>query len=167
MTKADNRLIKHTVHQLLELQSGKLWMGDNFNKKLDSITEEQAFIKPLPSLHSVAELVAHITAWNEDLILKIKNGVGQLDFTDEPNWPANNWLKELGWNEIRKRYEDSVSEIVNLLKEKEDTFLNERYYDQDFDGEFEYSFAVDGILHHIIYHLGQIGIVIKLVCVTV
>ena len=53
--------------------------------------------------------------------------------------------------------------VYNTLKNKDDTFLKEKYYDQDFKGEFDYSFAIDGMLHHNIYHLGQMGIVIKLI----
>ncbi len=31
MTRTDSKLVKHTVQQLLELQHGKLWMGDEYS----------------------------------------------------------------------------------------------------------------------------------------
>lgn len=138
-------------------------MGDNFEKKINSITEQEAFTKPSTTMHSVAELIAHLTAWSNDTILKIRNGIGQLRDSDERNWPDNNNLKKLGWNTIVQDYQKSLCEVIDLLKDKEDSFLKEKYYDQDFKGEYDYTFAIDGILHHNIYHLGQIGIVIKLI----
>lgn len=158
----NNPIINHIIEQLREVQNGRLWMGDTFKKKLDSITEQEAFIRPLPTMHSVAELIAHLTSWKKDACLKIRNGTGQLKDTDNDNWPDLGWLKQRGWENLRNDYEECNADLVQLLKEKDDTFLQEQYEDQDFKGTFNYSFAVDGILHHDIYHLGQIGIVIKL-----
>jgi hypothetical protein len=130
---------------------------------MNAITEQEAFTKPSPTLHSVAELIAHLTAWSNDTILKIRNGIGELRDNDAQNWPDNHDLKKLGWNTIIQNYQESLSQVIGLLKEKEDSFLKEKYYDQDFNDEFDYSFAIDGMLHHNIYHLGQMGIVIKLI----
>lgn len=138
-------------------------MGDNFDKKINSVSEEEVFTRPLPNMHSVAELVAHLTAWSDDTVLKIKKGTGQLRDDNEQNWPDNDSLKKIGWSPIIHNYHESLFQVIDLLKDKEDSFLKEKYYDQDFQGKFEYSFAIDGLLHHHIYHLGQMGIVIKLV----
>lgn len=96
----NKKIIEHIIRQLLELQNGKLWIGDNFETKINSINEQQAFAKPSPTMHSVAQLVAHLTAWTDDLILKIKNRTGQLRDDDDQNWPDNDKLKKLGWDEI-------------------------------------------------------------------
>lgn len=159
----NKKIIEHILQQLLELQSGKLWMGNNFETKINSINEKQALAKPSPTIHSVAELVAHLTAWSDDLILKIKDGEGQLRDDDNRNWPDNNDLKKLGWDKICQNYRDSLNQVIALLKEKDDFFLSEKYYDQDFEAEFDYSYAINGVLQHNIYHLGQMGIIIKLV----
>lgn len=160
----DNRkVIGYIIRQLLEIQHTKLWMGDNLERKLNFITEQEAFIKPFPTMHSVAELIAHLTVWNKDTAVKIRDRIGQLRDNDEQNWTDNERLKKIGWNMIIQDHRNSLAEVIGLLREKEDSFLNEKYYDQDFKGEFDYSFAIDGMLHHHIYHLGQIGIVIKLI----
>ncbi|MGB5318045.1 MAG: DinB family protein, partial [Eudoraea sp.] len=78
------------------------------------------------------------------------------------NWPTNTQLKEKGWDTIWKEHLKSRSSFVNLLEKKQDSFLNETYFDPEFKGNYPYSFAIDGILHHEIYHLGQIGLVVKL-----
>ena len=113
-------------------------------------------------MHSVAELVAHLTAWNFDLVLKIKNGTGKLFDYEQANWPDVEQLKQIGWDQIRKKFQQSISEVISLLADKDDSFLEEKYYDQDFKNEYAYSFAITGMLQHLVYHLGQMGIIIKL-----
>ncbi|WP_057936612.1 DinB family protein [Algoriphagus resistens] len=160
----DNKnVINYIIGQLLKVQNGKLWVGDNLEKKISSITAQEAFTKPSPATHSVAELIAHLTAWNNDTILKIRNGIGELRDSDGQNWPDNDELKKAGLNTVIQDYRESVSQVVELLKNKDDSFLKEKYYDQDFKSEFDYSFAINGMLHHTIYHLGQMGILIKLI----
>ncbi|WP_255420549.1 hypothetical protein [Aquimarina sp. AD10] len=39
--------------------------------------------------------------------------------------------------------------------------MKKEYYDTDFKGNYEYSFLLNGMLHHDIYHLGQLGLIIK------
>ncbi len=158
-----NLIIDHIIQQLLAVQNGKLWMGDTFDKKIGSLTAAAAFIRPLPNLHSPAELIAHLTAWRKDAILKIQDGIGQLMDDDDQNWPRVDKLKIVGWSKIKQDYRDSLSDLIDLLKAKDDSFLIERYEDQDFKGKYPYSFIINGLLHHDLYHLGQLGIVIKLI----
>ncbi len=138
-------------------------MGDTFDKKINSITEKEAFIRPLPNLHSPAELIAHLTAWRRDAILKIRDGTGQLTDDSEQNWLGNDHLKKIRWSHLVWEYQDSLVELIELLRDKKDSFLEEQYQDQDYQGTYPYAFAINGLLHHDLYHLGQLGIVIKLI----
>lgn len=159
----NRKLLDHITQQLLAVQNGKLWMGDTFSKKISSLNEEEALIRPLPNLHSPAELIAHLTAWRKDALLKIRFGTGELMDDDENNWPGNEKLKEIGWPKILQEYQESLTELIGLLRDKQDAFLKEQYKDQDFKGMYDYSFVINGLLHHDLYHLGQLGIVIKLI----
>jgi len=156
-----NHLIENIIQQLLEIQNGKLWMGSNYTRQLSKIDEQNAFIRPIENLHSVAEIISHLTLWRKETILKIKIGKGSKTDDCEENWLNNEKLKIKGWEKIKLEYDNSLTELIALLKEKDDTFLRELYYDTDFKGDYPYSFVLHGILHHDIYHLGQIGIIIK------
>jgi uncharacterized damage-inducible protein DinB len=156
-------VINHLIQQLREIYNGKLWMGDTFQKKIHSITGDEAFTRPLPNLHSPAELISHLTAWRKDAISKIQEGKGQLLDTSPSNWMPNSELMKIGWRQLIQEYEESLLAIIDLLQNKSDTFLEEKYEDQDYQGVYNYSFLVNGILHHDLYHLGQLGIVIKLI----
>ena len=155
-------LIDNIIRQLEEVQDGKLWIGTNFYSKLDLITEEDAFIRPLPDLHSVAEVVSHLTAWRKDAILKVTTGEGRLTEEAEENWLPNNILRKTGWHKLKTDYQNSLSELISLLQNREDDFLKDTYYDPDFKRNCDYGFVIYGMLHHDIYHLGQLGIIVKL-----
>lgn len=154
-------LIQELINQLQEVQNQNLWMGQNYAKKLHNIDEDNAFIRPLPNLHSVAEILSHLTIWRKETLLKIKTGKGSITEDSEENWLPNERLIKSGWNEIRKQYQNSLKEIIDFLDDKDDGFLKEKYYDTDFKDYYEYRFVLNGMLHHDIYHLGQLGIIIK------
>ena len=154
-------LIENIIQQLEDVQNGKLWIGSTFNSKLNQINENSVFLRPIENLHSVAEIISHLTLWRKETILKIQTGKGSKTDDCEENWLANDKLKILGWDYIKSEYDKTLSELINLLKSKDDRFLNEQYYDTDFKDNYEYSFVIYGMLHHDIYHLGQLGIIIK------
>ena len=154
-------LIENIIQQMEEVQNGKLWIGSNFDRKLNQVDENSVFLNPIKNLHSVAEIISHLTLWRKETILKIQTGKGSKTDNSEENWLTNDKLKIVGWDNIKSEYDRTLSELIDLLKSKDDELLNELYYDTDFKGDFEYRFVINGMLHHDIYHLGQLGIIIK------
>ena len=151
----------HIIQQLKDVQSGKNWMGSSYQKMLNKLEPDQVFKRPTADMHSVAELLSHLTFWRKEVINKILNqGGGKLD--DDPgNWLDNPALKHKGWLQIKKEYQQSLQDLIGLLEHRDDSFLAQTYYDTDFKGTHTYGWLLDGILHHDIYHLGQLGLVIK------
>ncbi len=68
MSTINRPILNHITQQLGEVHHGKLWMGNTFAKKLATLSEEQAFVRPSPTLHSAAELLAYLTAWRKDAL---------------------------------------------------------------------------------------------------
>ncbi len=157
-----NKQINSIIRQLTEVHNGLIWTGASYTKKLSQLKENQMFIRPLPSVHSIAEIIAHIISWRKDTILNLKTGRGELTDTHPENWRSNDELKTIGWEKILEEDKSTLRELLELLEDKDDTFLDEYYYDPEFDGNYPNSFVLEGMLHHDIYHLGQIGLVIKL-----
>lgn len=154
-------LIENIIQQYQEVQNGKLWIGSTYNSKLNQVNESLVFTRPIEGLHSIAEIISHLTLWRKETILKIQTGKGSKTDDCEENWLTNDKLEPLGWTYIKAEYDKTLSELIDLLKSKDDEFLNELYYDTDFKGDYEYRFVIHGMLHHDIYHLGQLGIIIK------
>ena len=157
-----NPRLKVISTQMHNVHYGQNWFGQSYQIKLRDLDPEQYFIRPYPEVHSVAELIAHGTAWRTDVILKIKTGKGELTEANEADWPEINSLQKKGWEKIHRDYTESVDGLIQLLNDKDDSLLDTMYHDPEFDGEFPYSFTIYGILQHDLYHLGQLGIVIRM-----
>ena len=158
-----NILIFHIIKQLTDIQKGKIWIGENFNIKLKNVHPEIAFKRPSPTLHAFAEIISHLTVWRNETILKIKTGKGSIIDDLEDNWFGIEHLKKIGWDHLLTDFNNSLEELIQLLESKNDAFLNEIYYDTDYKRDCDYLFLIEGMLHHDIYHLGQIGIVLKMI----
>jgi len=158
----DNKLIKNFIQQLNDLQDGSSWLDENFTKKLDSITEENAFIRPIPEIHSIAELVAHLLIWRQEGIKKLQVKKSKITSHSPENWRTNKELKEIGWEKLKSDLFKSQQEVINLIKNETDNFLLEN----DYVPGYSYKYLLEGWVHHDIYHLGQIGITRKLLIET-
>lgn len=154
-------LIPYIIAQLQDIQQGKIWIGSSYASKMKSIDDAAVFVRPINDIHSIAEIFSHVTLWRNEAILKIKTGKGSKTDDCEENWLSMETLKARGWTSIKAAYDQSLVDLIDLLQEKEDSFLEEEYYDTDFKGTFPYKFLINGMLHHDLYHLGQLGIIIK------
>lgn len=152
------RITENIIAQLKDVQNGKTWYDDNIEKKISGITETEAFLRPIPEIHSVAELVSHMCVWRLEALRRLKGQESGLTEESPENWKSNDELKEIGWQRLKADLNQSQNELVNFLSDKDDAFLEETKYKNN----YPFKFLVEGILHHDLYHLGQIGITIKL-----
>ena len=150
-------LIKDLISQLIHIQGGKNWIGVNFDQHINSLSEEQFFSK-IHGMHSAAEIISHLTTWRKETHIKIKTGKGSITDSHPSNWQSNDVLKRMGKGQLVMQYRKSLLPIIELLRTKNDTFLQETYFDTDFKDYYSYQFVIKGMLHHDVYHLGQIGL---------
>lgn len=151
-----NTLIQNIILQLQDVQERENWLDENFKNKLGSVTEDKVFKKPLPELHSVAELISHILVWRIETIRKLKNMDAKLTVDSPENWRTNDQLMEIGWTNLKNDFFQSVYTLIEILEDKDDTFLSERYRNN-----YSFKYLIEGLIHHDLYHLGQLGITIK------
>ncbi len=154
-------IIQNICKQLSAIQDSRVWLGANFSSRLTGINDDNAFIRPHPQLKSVAELIAHISAWQKEAVVKINTKRSGLKDEDPANWLPLVQLSEKGWAAIRKDYEESLSAIIDLLEKQDDSLLDQVYFDIDFQDHFSLRFAINGLLQHSVYHLGQLSLVVK------
>jgi uncharacterized damage-inducible protein DinB len=152
----DNKLIKNITRQLQDVQDQENWLDENFKKKIDSISEEQAFKRPLPELHSVAELVSHLLEWRKESIRKLKGEAAKLTMDSPENWRTNDELQKTGWDKLKSDFYESQLELIRLIENQPDEYLEKTYQDG-----YKFKYLVEGLIHHDLYHLGQLGITIK------
>lgn len=151
------------VRQLTDTLDGANWLDESYQKKLKNVTAENAFVRPHSEIHSIAELVAHTLNWKKHGIKKLQGVPSNLTVESPENWQSNDELKAVGWTNLKNDLFKTQEELTKLLLRNQDSFLLENQYA---DG-YSYQFLVEGLIHHDIYHLGQIGITVKLLSLQV
>lgn len=147
--------------QFNQIFSGNPWIDESFHKKLDNLSDVQVFFESPGHNHSVAEVVSHITEWRREIIRRLNYNSSERMLTVQSvnNWIPLQQLKETGWDQLYAALRESQQEINNLLDDKDDIFLDELLAGTEFNKEY----FVAGLLHHDVYHLGQIGLILKFV----
>lgn len=149
--------INDIIRQLKEIQEGSRWFDQCFKEKVGTLSEEDAFTRPIPELHSVAEHISHILAWRKECLLRF---TGQrTDLMNSPDdWKDNAALRQFGWAALLEQFFESTETLIYALDGKDDTYLETMFQDTDYN----FHYIIEGIIQHDLYHLGQIGITIKL-----
>ena len=75
-----NTECEHIADELFSTLNGEAWYGDSVQKILEGVTSEQALSHPIPSAHSIWELVYHVEAW-------CKFAYGAMQGIAIPGWP--------------------------------------------------------------------------------
>jgi hypothetical protein len=96
--------------------------------------------------------------WRIDTIRRLNGLEAKLTVESPENWKGNNELKTIGWEKLKTDLSNRQKELVNFMAGKYDEYLEKTKYKE----KYTLKYLVEGILHHDLYHLGQIGITIKL-----
>lgn len=128
------------------------WHGPTVTEVLTHINPANAFNR-LPTTHSIIELVAHMTSWKTYVTKKLQ-GDNSFMVTDELNFPAaTDWLQTV------KALEESQQELLIALSNFHEDKLSELV--QGVTDKYTYYTLVHGIIHHDLYHTGQIMLIVK------
>ncbi len=150
--------VRKYILQLQQLYAGGSWQGESFVSKFEGVDELAAFSQPVPGVHSIAEIVWHCIYWRMVLINRMQGNHSYREETVQTqNFLPTTELKEKGWEALRSEFDQSQASLIALLGVKNDSFLEEEY-----QSGFTYGHHIEGIVQHDIYHLGQIGLVKKM-----
>jgi hypothetical protein len=160
----------HEMHriadQLSRAVNGPAWHGSSLLEVLRDVNAADAAARPLPSAHSIWELVAHTTAWLE-IARKRLDGTAPLDITAAMDWPplsdaARNPADESAarqWQADLSRLRHAADDLQSAINTQDDRRLAE-----DLPGTNDTWSAyhtLHGVLQHTLYHTGQIAILKK------
>lgn len=152
----ENKLIRNIISQFLDIQEGENWIDESFKKKIDNVTADKVFVRPHPQLHSVGELVSHILEWRRASMDRLRGRQPSLTVNSPENWRTNDELISIGWAKLKSDFYLSTHQLIEILEDKDDSFLENTYKDV-----YSFHYLIEGLVHHDLYHLGQIGLTIK------
>lgn len=143
------------LDELQRIYEGDAWHANSLTEILAGITANKAFAKPIPSAHSIWELVLHITGWNETFSARLAGNP-----VPEPvdgDFPTIAETGEKAWQEALHRLSRSQEQLLEAIRKQDEASFSKQFGDRD----YTLSFFLHGILRHIVYHSGQIAILKK------
>lgn len=143
--------IQRLIDTLSHTFEKNAWHGPAVLEALEGVSAEQAN-QHVGSSHSILGLVMHMTAWRNFVCEKLE-GNAEYDINDAMNFPTD--------GDWRQAVEELKRSQVRLLKLLEQTPL-ERLEEKVPGRPFKFSVMLHGIIHHDLYHTGQIVLLKKL-----
>ena len=128
------------------------WHGPTVMEALTDVSDEESR-KKLGNTHSIGELVLHMNAWGNFVVSRLV-GDNNFQVTDQMNFPE---VKR--WSDAVSALADSQEKLLEAIR----NFPAQRLQELVPHGEFEYTFytLIHGIIHHDLYHTGQIMLIKK------
>ena len=145
--------------QLRRAFTGDPWHGSPLRDLLADITPEQACARPLPSAHTIWELVLHVDAWVNAAFGATQGMPIPKPYGMERDWPAVIDRGAAKWTSAKDHLFGSAERLAAAIESFDDAKLRETAPGREYD--FYYLFH--GIVQHSLYHGGQIAMLRKAV----
>ena len=131
---------------------GDAWHGPPVRALLADVTAETAAARPIPSAHTIWELVLHMTAWAEIARRRVAGEV--VEPTPAEDWPTPPQPSATAWNEAVAALERAHGELRRAA-----LALGESHLEDRTPGKPHTLYVLlHGLLQHTLYHAGQIAI---------
>jgi uncharacterized damage-inducible protein DinB len=137
-------ILRHTFEK-------NAWHGPAVMEVLNSI-DEHIVHKKFNSAHSIIELVAHMTAWRVFVTEELSRNINY-KVSEEMNFPV---VKS--WQEAVDGLVASQEKLLTSLEK----FPDERLSEVVPNRPYKFFTMLHGIVHHDLYHLGQIVLIKKI-----
>ena len=143
--------------ELLDHQPGEAWHGPATLGLVQDLSAADAAKKPIPGGHSIWELVLHIANWNDIIVRRLarENVVGLVN--TEVDWPKNAGGNDAAWRDAIDRMRHSYENLLKAIAAASDEKLAESAVNRKHSNYV----MLHGIIHHVVYHSGQIGLLRK------
>ena len=148
-------IARQLSNHLARTVRGPMWHGPALADLLDGVPHARAAARPLPGVHSIWDIVRHITAWAE--IVKRRLGGEIVDPTPEQDWPPVSDDGQEAWARALERMAASHRELAAATRELQDAQLDAAVAGQ----EYPVSVMLNGVVEHGTYHGGQIALLKK------
>ena len=144
--------VKLLYDQIETTFRGKSWHGPNMIQVLEGVSVDKARLRPLSERHSIWELVNHMNYWMRAALNGLNGGEVPKPEGFE-DWPPVGLTAE-EWRESVADLERTVNAILNALMGFSTINLEEKVPGKGYN----YRSLIHGVLHHNLYHMGQIAV---------
>ncbi|MGA8762562.1 MAG: DinB family protein [Candidatus Sulfotelmatobacter sp.] len=142
--------------QLRRAFDGNAWHGPALLELLEDVNATTAAARPLPTVHSIWELVLHVAVWDAAASRRLRGDKYQP--TGLANFPlVPRHSTERAWRKAvahAKRTHDALVRTVAILPES-------RLHSRVPGKRYDFFHMLHGVVQHELYHAGQIAILKK------
>lgn len=136
---------------------GGAWHGPSVLELTKGLSLKEAGFKT-GTVHTIAELIYHITSWR---IFTVKKIQGDAEFNvdgEKANWGNMGKLDQFELETLMMELTLTHDELMTELEKKDDDFLNEIVP----GAEYTFFTLLTGQIQHDLYHAGQMAVLKKL-----
>jgi uncharacterized damage-inducible protein DinB len=134
---------------------GEAWHGPCLSDLLRDVSFAQAADRPLPGVHSIWEIVLHITAWID--VARRRMEGEPVELSPAQDWPAIRDPSDAGWQIALGNLEGAHEKLRGAIAVLDPERLDERVRGKP----YSIYFLLHGVIQHNLYHAGQIAILKK------
>jgi len=150
--------------ELSREHDGDPWHGSSLSSILRGVTAAQAAAHVVPHVHTVWQVVLHMTAWKQEVRRRLSGApAGEPEGGD---WPEVGATTPEHWRETLQRLDDAQAALVAAVRALPEAALHERTRDgrdpSTGAGVTNYV-LLHGLAQHDAYHAGQIALLVKVV----
>jgi uncharacterized damage-inducible protein DinB len=150
------------LDELRRAHDGDPWHGESTRAILAGVTARDAASRPIPSAHTIWEILLHMTAWTREVTLRLREGHGGVP--KDGDWPAVGPTSHEAWLEALDQHERAHRDLLQALADAPASRLPERYgveRDKALGTGETFTVMLHGIAQHDAYHSGQISLLKK------
>jgi uncharacterized damage-inducible protein DinB len=147
--KTEIQKLQSLLHRTFEVGA---WHGPTVKEVLAPVSQETAHAK-LPNTHSIIELVSHMITWR-NFVAKRLGKDPAYKVSEDMNFPV-----VTDWSQVLKDLDESQKKLEAAVAD----FPADRLSELVPHVESKYTFytLIHGIIHHDLYHIGQIMLIRK------
>jgi uncharacterized damage-inducible protein DinB len=151
--------VERIVDQFRRAFDGDAWHGPAVLPILNGISAVQASAHPIPTAHSIWELVLHISAWERACMHRLEGDRAQL--SDDEDWQAVNETTDEAWQQTKQELIDNHRKLLTVIGSLDESRLDQPIIEDPSTPFSSVYVTLHGAVQHDLYHAGQIALLKK------
>jgi Protein of unknown function (DUF664) len=148
------------IAELVErVVTGDPWHGSNVEQLLRGVSAEDAARRVVPGAHTMWELVLHMTGWAREVRARLDGHDAQEP--PEGDWPPMGPISEERWTEAKRNLLRAHAELTQAIVAMDARSLDapvKDFRDNALGVGLSRYLTLHGLVHHTVYHAGQLGL---------
>ena len=144
--------VQRILDQLRRAFEGNAWHGPALLELLAGISAAEAAAHPIPSAHSIWELVLHVAAWKSACKRRLEGDRAQLNNAED--WPDVSQINDATWQDAKDGLLRIHQQLLVAVSRLDESRLDKPIV-EDMSSVYV---TLQGVVQHDLYHAGQIAI---------